>query len=216
MKKSYFNADILLPDFKNVAPEKWSVVACDQFTSQPEYWQETEATVGAAPSTLKLTLPEVYLEAEDEQMRVDAIHATMQQYLTDGSMAMNSMIVESEKRFRVVDYNDVYEYSFDYSTYTQEITGYDAEGQLVSAISYVLNDVMPKAYMITGHDEIDLDTTFLEAIEKQNITLEELGLLTVDEIPSDAEFVLISSAVRPEFILQGIREETMKTIMISC
>jgi len=115
------------------------------------------------------------------------------QYLTDGSMAMNSMIVESEKRFRVVDYNDVYEYSFDYSTYTQEITGYDAEGQLVSAISYVLNDVMPKAYMITGHDEIDLDTTFLEAIEKQNITLEELGLLTVDEIPSDAEFVLISS-----------------------
>ena len=65
---------------------KWSVVACDQFTSQPEYWKETEATVGAAPSTLKLTLPEVYLEAEDEQMRVEAIHATMQQYLADGTL----------------------------------------------------------------------------------------------------------------------------------
>ncbi len=65
---------------------KWSVVACDQFTSQPEYWKETEANVGAAPSTLKLTLPEVYLEAEDEQARVDAIHATMQQYLADGTL----------------------------------------------------------------------------------------------------------------------------------
>ena len=65
---------------------KWSVVACDQFTSQPEYWKETEANVGGAPSTLKLTLPEVYLEAEDEQTRVDAIHATMQQYLNDGTL----------------------------------------------------------------------------------------------------------------------------------
>lgn len=65
---------------------KWSVVACDQFTSQPEYWKETEANVGDAPSTLKLTLPEVYLEAEDEQVRVDAIHATMEQYLTDGTL----------------------------------------------------------------------------------------------------------------------------------
>ena len=65
---------------------KWSVVACDQFTSQPEYWKKTERKVGDAPSTLKLTLPEVYLESEDEQARVDAIHATMEQYLTDGTL----------------------------------------------------------------------------------------------------------------------------------
>jgi hypothetical protein len=43
---------------------KWSVIACDQYTSQPEYWQETEQIVGDAPSTLQLTLPEVYLESE--------------------------------------------------------------------------------------------------------------------------------------------------------
>lgn len=65
---------------------KWSVVACDQFTSQPEYWKKTESKVGDAPSTLKLTLPEVYLEAEDEQARVAAIHATMEQYLSDGTL----------------------------------------------------------------------------------------------------------------------------------
>ncbi len=115
------------------------------------------------------------------------------QYTDDGSIAMNSLIVESDKRYRVIDYNDVYEYTIDYTTYTQTVTGYDAEGQVVSAVSYVLSDVMPKAYMITGHDEVALDVTFSEAIEKQNITLEELGLLTVDAIPSDAEFVFISA-----------------------
>lgn len=76
---------ILMPN-TDVDLYKWSVVACDQFTSQPEYWKETETNVGAAPSALKLTLPEVYLETEDEQMRVDAIHATMQQYLSDGTL----------------------------------------------------------------------------------------------------------------------------------
>ena len=48
-------ANILLP--KNPAWEKWSVVACDQYTSQPDYWEEVERLVGDAPSTLRLTLP---------------------------------------------------------------------------------------------------------------------------------------------------------------
>lgn len=65
---------------------KWSVVACDQFTSQPEYWKKTEKIVGEEPSTLKLTLPEVYLESKDEQERVDAIHATMANYLAEGTL----------------------------------------------------------------------------------------------------------------------------------
>jgi len=115
------------------------------------------------------------------------------QYTTDANIAMNSLIVESEKRYSVVDYNDVYEYTIDYSTYTQSISGYDGEGQVVSAINYVLSDEMPKAYFITGHDEVALDASFADALDKQNITLEELGLLTVDAIPEDAEFVMISA-----------------------
>ena len=115
------------------------------------------------------------------------------QYTSDGSIAMNSMIVESDKRYRVVNYDDVYEYTIDYSTYTQSISGYDGEGQVVSAISYVLSDEMPKAYFITGHDEVALDAGFTDSIDKQNVTLEELSLLTVEEIPADAEFVIISA-----------------------
>lgn len=74
---------ILMPG-KGIDLYKWSVVACDQFTSQPEYWQDVEDIVGDEPSTLKLTLPEVYLGAENEQARVDSIHENMKHYVDSG------------------------------------------------------------------------------------------------------------------------------------
>ena len=60
---------------------KWAVIACDQFTSQPDYWRKVEALVGESPSTLKLTLPEVYLEAPDEPERIQKIQAEMRALL---------------------------------------------------------------------------------------------------------------------------------------
>ena len=81
MKKCYFEADILLPDMKKYSPEKWSVVACDQFTSEPEYWHEAEQIVGDAPSSLNLILPEVYLE--ESENRISAINAQMKKYASD-------------------------------------------------------------------------------------------------------------------------------------
>lgn len=65
---------------------KWSVIACDQYTSQPEYWKETEEIVGTAASALHLILPEVYLEEADETERVAEIHQTMEKYLADGTL----------------------------------------------------------------------------------------------------------------------------------
>ena len=49
---------------------KWSVVACDQYTSEPKYWEEVCNTVGDAPSTLKITFPEIYLEDGDGDKRI--------------------------------------------------------------------------------------------------------------------------------------------------
>jgi hypothetical protein len=63
---------------------KWAVVACDQFTSQPEYWEETERIVGDAPSTLRLMLPEMYLEKPNEAARIAAINEMMKRYLASG------------------------------------------------------------------------------------------------------------------------------------
>lgn len=65
---------------------KWAVIACDQYTSQPNYWAETDRIVGDAPSTLRLTLPEVYLEDADVETRTTTIHETMRCYLDDGTL----------------------------------------------------------------------------------------------------------------------------------
>ena len=74
-------ADILLPA-EGLSYEKWAVVACDQFTSQPDYWQAVEELVGDAPSALRLTLPEIYLGEADE--RIPAIHTAMDRCLDAG------------------------------------------------------------------------------------------------------------------------------------
>ena len=90
MKRCFSAADILLPDFKKYDAKAWAVVACDQFTSEPEYWEKAEAEVKDAPSTLRLILPEVYLG--ETESRIPKINATMKDYLGglleshDGSM----------------------------------------------------------------------------------------------------------------------------------
>ncbi len=75
----FTSADILLPDFEKTSGLRWSCVACDQYTSEPEYWSAADALVGDAPSTLRLILPEVYL-AETAERRGQVL-AAMDDYL---------------------------------------------------------------------------------------------------------------------------------------
>jgi hypothetical protein len=68
---------------------RWPVIACDQFTSEPEYWQETAAIVGDAPSTLHMILPELFLDQPGDlpvRDRISKINQVMQRYLTDGTL----------------------------------------------------------------------------------------------------------------------------------
>lgn len=70
---------------------RWPVIACDQFTAQPEYWQETTAIVGQSPSTLHMILPELYLEHPDGipvADRISKINSVMRQYLADGTLRL--------------------------------------------------------------------------------------------------------------------------------
>lgn len=71
-------ANILIP--KNADLSKWSVVACDQYTSEPEYWDEVKKTVGENPSALNIVFPELYLKDEPEK-RIENINKTMAEYL---------------------------------------------------------------------------------------------------------------------------------------
>jgi hypothetical protein len=63
---------------------KWAVIACDQFTSQPDYWKSVEEIVGDAPSTLNLVFPEVYLDSPGVDERIQHIQQSMQGYMSDG------------------------------------------------------------------------------------------------------------------------------------
>ena len=81
MKIPFKRGNILLP--KNADMTKWSVVACDQYTSEPEYWADVEKIVGENPSTLKLTLPEIYLEEENIQERINNINENMKELMDE-------------------------------------------------------------------------------------------------------------------------------------
>jgi len=80
---AFHSADILIPNDK-VDMSKWAVIACDQYTSEPEYWDAVTAEVGGAPSTLSLILPELYLEDSDVSERIANIHKAMDKYIADG------------------------------------------------------------------------------------------------------------------------------------
>lgn len=81
---AFTTANILLPKLGAEDMNKWAVVACDQYTSEPAYWEKTAEIAGDAPSALKLILPEVYLEATDAEQRIADINRTMQDYLAKG------------------------------------------------------------------------------------------------------------------------------------
>ena len=81
MNIPFKKGNILLP--KNTDMTKWSVVACDQYTSEKDYWEEVEQIVGDYPSTLKLTLPEIYLEENDVEERIKRINDNMQKLIDE-------------------------------------------------------------------------------------------------------------------------------------
>jgi len=89
---------LLLPR-ADVPLETWAVIACDQYTSQPEYWEEVRRVVGAAPSSLHLVFPEVYLDSANREEVIADINQRMQEYLADG------VLVEQRPGFMLVERN---------------------------------------------------------------------------------------------------------------
>lgn len=114
--KTFKSADILIP--KNVDFKKWSVVACDQYTSEPEYWKEVENTVENEPSTLNIIYPEVYLSEGDK--RIKNINETMDKYVKDNIFTeyKDSLIYLERtlrcgmKRYGIVGVIDLEDYDF--------------------------------------------------------------------------------------------------------
>lgn len=83
LAEGYIVPELLVPA-EGTPKEKWSVIACDQYTSQPEYWQKAHEHVGTCKSALHMILPEVYLGGEDLEERTHRIRETMHEYLEEG------------------------------------------------------------------------------------------------------------------------------------
>lgn len=112
---------------------------------------------------------------------------------TDASLTENSVIIECGEQSRVINYEDMYESEFDYEYYSYETTGFDAEGQITSAIAALSSGNLPKVYMLTGHNEMTVGTSLQSSIEKENVETAELNLISEERVPEDADAVMILS-----------------------
>lgn len=163
--------------------------------------EDVTVYVLASESGTDETIKQMLTRYESRSSHVQVVYKDPVKYpqfaaeYTSGSISRGSLIVVSDKRSRVIDYYDMYETEIDYYTYSSSVTAYDGEGQLTSAIQYVLSDDMPKIYVISGHDEIELDSGFTEVCEKANVELETITLLNYDAVPEDAQAIMLLAPI---------------------
>ena len=120
------------------------------------------------------------------------VFPTFAQQYTDEYVQNNSLVVECGDKYRYIAYSDIYVTDVDMYSYSYT-TSFDGEGAITSAIDYVVSEELPKVYVLQGHGEPDLPSTFSDQVTKANMQLEPLSLLVVDEIPADAAGILIYS-----------------------
>ena len=116
--------------------------------------------------------------------------------LETSRLYQNSVIVDSEGRYRLVGYDEIYvtSYSMDYYSYSYNTTTtFDGENALTNAIHYVTSDNLPKVYVLSGHGEEELSDDITDMIQQDNMETETLSLLSMDEVPEDASAVLINA-----------------------
>lgn len=118
------------------------------------------------------------------------VYPTFAQQYTDETAENNSLVVECGDRSRFISYDDIYLQEADMTTYSYN-TSFDGEGAITSAIDYVVNEEQPQIYVLEGHGESELPSTFSDQIERENMELHTFSLLTVDAIPEDADCIMI-------------------------
>lgn len=110
---------------------------------------------------------------------------------TEAALADNSLIIESEKRAKVVAYEEIYVASYTPSSTSETgyttTTTFEGEDAVTSALDFVTTENLPRMYVVTGHGESAIETTLQQEIQRENIELVELALSTVKEIPLDAD-----------------------------
>ena len=184
---------------------KWAVVACDQFTSEPEYWDKVEEIVGDAPSTLRLMLPELYLDKPGEAERIKDIRAAMDKYLADGTlrkMAPGCMLIkrtaEGRSRLGLVIATDLEAY--DFSKGSNSLTR-ATEGTVVERI--------PPRLRIRGDAPIEMPHILILIDDPEKTVIEPL-VDAPKEVIYDTDLMMDGGHITGSFIeeknLEGAKE----------
>ncbi|NCE65259.1 DUF1015 domain-containing protein [Pseudoflavonifractor sp. 524-17] len=172
---SYFDglpftpADILLP--QNCDMRKWSVVACDQYTSQPEYWQRVEEYVGGAPSTLRLILPESCLAGPNVDTDIVDVNNTMTRYLRENRLRiLAGAMIYVERRLSngktrrgLVGKVDLEEYDYELG-----------EATAVRATEGVVQARVPPRVAVRKNAPLELPHTMLLIDDQEDVLMEYL------------------------------------------
>lgn len=137
------------------------------------------------------------------------VYPTFTAQYTDEDVPNNSLIVECGNKSRYISYSEIYLTDIDYTTYSY-VYSFDGEGAITSAIDYVVSDELPKIYTLEGHGEAELPAEMQTQIEKENMELESFSLLNTDEIPEDADVLMIYA---PSSDLSSEEAELLRTYL---
>lgn len=171
MNKAFQGADIMLPR-EDIDSSSWSVVACDQFTSEPEYWEDVDKIVGDTPSTYHMILPEVYLEEPDAEERIAKINQTMKEYI-DGDVFetyKDSMVyierIDSTGKMRagLVGRFDLEEYDF-----------HKGSSSLIRATEATVIERIPPRIKVRKNAEVEMPHIMILIDDIKRTVIEPLG-----------------------------------------
>lgn len=206
MKKCYSSADILLPDFTKTDAHKWSVIACDQFTSEPEYWESAERIVADAPSTLHLILPEVYLSESAD--RIPAINSAMVDYLRnnlichkDAEIYVERVQSDGSVRRGIVMAIDLE--CYDYRK--------DADS-LIRATEATVVERIPPRVAIRRDACIELPHVMLLIDDESRSVIEPLANSDEGKIAYDTDLMLGGGHIKGRFLSEGEKQSVEKAL----
>lgn len=164
-------ADILIPN-KHADRSKWAVIACDQYTSEPEYWEKAKTLAGHAPSALHVIIPEVYLEDKDVDKRIEKVKQTMNAYLSQGLMdELKQSVIYVERtqpngkvRRGIVGMVDLEEYSY----------AKDSQSLIRATEGTVLERIPPRV-RVREHAALELPHVMLLIDDESKTVIDWLG-----------------------------------------
>lgn len=161
---------ILLPK-QGTNMQAWSVIACDQYTSDPEYWQRLEQKTSGMASTLNLIFPEVNLEDDDCDERIDRINAAMERYLADGTLVehppafilLNRKTAEVDSRKGLIVALDLEKYDYN-----------NGAKSLIRATEGTILDRLPPRIKVRKNAPIELPHIMVLIDDPQRTVIEPL------------------------------------------